>query len=262
MSRPKAIVPLKAETQESGINLLIYGEPGVGKSVLAGSAPKTLIIAAPTENPASAAMRGSTADIWRVSDWDTMQQIEEYMRHEGCDDYNWLWLDTVTLMQEFGLDDIMENLHAEKPHRMVYLPDKGEYGQNMTRLGQWVRHMRGLPINFGITAHQLRTEDDEGRVTYMPYIQGKGMPEKISGYMGAVGRLQARKLEDGKIERKLITTKQTKWYAKDNFNGALGGTMLDPTIPKIEAAIKAKIESAPTKATKRPARKAAQKRSN
>jgi hypothetical protein len=216
---------------QSWINWLLYGDPGVGKTVLLGTSPKCLILEA-DDGSESAAIQGSKAEKWKMNDWADMLEAYEYLRHEDHG-YEWVWLDSCTLFQESGLDMIMEDLVAGKPHRSIYLPDRGEYQENMRRLGMWVRNMKPLPFNFGITAHAMRVADDESETEMMwPLIQGKNMPQKLCGYMGLVTYMTVRKTAAGK-ERILITDKTAKYYAKDRFD-ALGGRMLNPTVPKIQ----------------------------
>lgn len=179
----------------------------------------------------SAAIQGSKAEKWKMTDWNDMDEAFEFLRHENHG-FKWVWLDSITLFQELGLDMIMEDLVAMKPHRELWLPDKGEYGQNMRRMGMWVRNVKPLPFNFGIIAHAMRYEDDEGNELMWPAIQGINMPQKVCGYMGIVGYYTVRRKE-GKDERLLLTSKTAKYYAKDRFD-ALGGRLTNPTIPMIE----------------------------
>jgi hypothetical protein len=176
---------------------------------------------------------GSSAQQWIVSTWEDMIEVFEELRHHP-DMFEWVWLDTLTLWQEYGLDDIMNDLVAKKPHRKVWQRDQGEIGQNMTRIGIWVRDMKALPFNFGVTCHVDRYEDDD-RTLYRPQIQGRGMPERICGYMGLVGYYSAVRKE-GKVQRKLTTAKGSKFYAKDGY-GAFGDYVLDPTVPEMVEAI-------------------------
>ena len=226
---PSSIVPVGSGSGNS-IRLLVYGQPGTGKTVLAGTSPNCLILEC-DRGDESAKARGSDAHKWTIDDWNDMQEAYDYLRNGGHKDFDWVWIDSLTLFQERGLDNIMEDLVAEKPHRKVWAPDKGEYGQNMSRLTRLLRDFVNLPLNIGVTAHVIRTEDyTDGEVTYMPYVQGKNMPDKVCSYFGVVAHLTTV-TKEGEEQVKFSTLKSNKWYAKDRY-GTIGA-MLDPSVPKI-----------------------------
>lgn len=255
MAKPSEISTLR--DAEKFIRMCIYGDPGVGKTPLIATAPKTLILDA-DNGVESAAVMGSKAERWRIRDWDDLTTAGEYLRHEGFKDFDWVWLDSVTLFQERGLDQIMRQLVAEKPHRKVYAADKGEYGQNMARIKIWFRELVDVPMNIGFTAHAMRTETDEGEVVYMPAVQGKNMPDVLCGYMNIVGFLTVGKVQ-GKPVRVLRVQKDELHYAKDRFGAVPGGRMVNPSMPKLEALVRGKV-GAPGKTPGTSARKVAAKK--
>lgn len=242
MPRPSAIIPVTAEITQ-GHNWLIFGEPGVGKTPLAASGPKTLIVRPPTDNVISAAVLGTTAEQWVVNDHQELTEVYEYLRQENHG-FEFVSFDTITLFQEVSLQGIMEDLHALRPHREVWLPDKGEFGQNMNRISAFVRGVKSLPVNFIVVAHVMKAENLQGELQYMPAIQGRGMPEKICGYMSLVAYLEAKQNDKGDTVRVLTTEKKELIYAKDGYGGAFGGRMINPTVPKMMEAVKKKIGAA------------------
>jgi hypothetical protein len=255
--------------ESSFINMLIYGDPGCGKTTLIGSGGKkykTLIIRPPTDHVDPIVGSGVKETV--VHDWNEMLDVQEYLRHEGAE-WDWVWLDSISLFQDTGLDDRFAAAVENKPSRSAQGPDKPEYRVNMWRLEQLVRHTVGAQLfNFGVTAHPFWTEfpsnetPEEAVEKLMPWIQGQKMPQKISGYMNVVGYMSAeeKKVNDKlRVRRYLHTAGNQYRYGKDQFN-ALGGVMIDPTMPDIMDAItdkRASKKSSARRPTRRPTTRSA-----
>jgi hypothetical protein len=222
---------------------IIYGEPGVGKSTLAASSSeigRTLILSADRPDAHEAARNlGYTPDVIDITQHQDLTDAYQMLRHGGYKEYSWVWLDSGTLYQENLMDEHLAEVVAAKPHRDPDVPDKPEYLRTQVRLQKWVRAMRGVPINWGITAHVMSTVDEEdGEVHYMPAFQGGrgALSSKLCGYVGVVGRLNVRAVtitKEGKkvkrTQRVLQVQPQGKFYAKDGFN-SMGNEIVRPTM--------------------------------
>ena len=231
-------MPIQSLRPGKAINLLVFADPGWGKTRLAGSSPgKTLILRPPQDHTDSIlkADRASTKE-WVLNDWDDMWEAMEFCRHDGKQ-FDWIWLDSISLLQDIGLDDIWNTVITEKPARKRYGLDKQEYGINMFRLSQLIRQIVAAgEFNFGVTAHPAElawSEDEETMDKLMPWVQGKNMAPKISGYMNMVAF--GDQTDSGK--RQLHFTATSRYYAKDQFDAFPKGKLLDPTMPKIVDAI-------------------------
>lgn len=228
-----------SEGRNNKIKMCLVAEPGIGKTTLAGTSPGGLIIRPPSDHT-DAIPDDSQCDEVVVRTWDDMEEVYEALRHQGWknsvtgEPYQWVWLDSISAWQDYGVDELFEAAVERKPSRAEFGPDKGEYGINMNRIGRWVRQMCGLEgFHFGITAHPERIEDMDGDLLLMPHVTGKNMPQRIAGYMTIVSHLVVRRDNEGNDRRVLISKKDEKYYAKDQHN-RLPARMPDPTIPKIE----------------------------
>ena len=240
MAKPDAIQPV---SQDEKIRAMIIADPGVGKSSLIGTGAaaglKTLIIRPPTDHIPASVMK-SGAEQWIVRTWEDMDEVGTYARYEGAD-WDWIWLDSASGWQDTGLDDIWAGVLAENPHRRQFSYDRGEYRINMNRLGEWVRNMAGVgTFNFGITAWSFETPNpfDENAVVMQrwPWIQGKGMPQRLTGYMNFVGQMEVKKNKE-QTWRRLHTQMTPTFFAKDQFDAFPKGYVDNPTLPKIIDAI-------------------------
>lgn len=239
--------------------ILVYGQPGVGKTPFAATSPGRMLIlnADGPDGPSSAKVFSKyKGDIWDIRGHSDLDEAYEYLRHNQTA-YDWVWLDSVTLLQDLGMDQIMKTLIHDKPNRNLYIPDQAQYLENQNHLAMWVRNMVHLPMHIGLTAHVMRFEDqDSGDVTYMPAISGGGkipMTSRISGHMSVVARLYVatRKKEDKEETLKVLqSAADPKWFAKDRYD-ALGGKMVAPTMVKVMDAINSRIhtESSAKRAT-------------
>lgn len=229
------------------IKLLVYSMWGVGKTVFVGSGgPRTLILRPPTDHTDSILTHYPAAERpqeWVIRDWDEMDSAFQYLQMHGHE-WDWVWLDSISLWQDTGLDDIWAAVKERRPERNVLHAgmDKGEYGRNMDRLSSWVRNVVSADtFNFGITAHYTtRLETPTGEVKYMPWVQGSMMSEKVCGYMTMVGYMEKRISPSSGREFRQITFTETKdFYAKDQYNAFEKARLVDPTIPKLAAAVAA-----------------------
>lgn len=262
MVTPGGRAPGGIQTVGSGtkLNIIVYGYPGSGKTRLIGTCPnpeKTLIIRPPTDHTDS--IRGTGIKEVEIRTWDAMDEYLAYLRNTNGDGWEWVWLDSISLFQDTGLDDVWADTIARNPRRAQYGLDKPEYGINMFRLKRWVRHTVGTEnrsFHLGITAHpaelmnqMANDEDEETNTVFMPWIQGKNMATGICGYMNIVASLRWIKKKDGRKVRVLIAEGDSRWYGKDQYL-ALGqrGRMEDPTIPKIMSGVTLKQ---PTRAQRR-----------
>jgi hypothetical protein len=233
--------------QSNFIRFGLYGISGIGKTRFVGSGDNTLIIRPPTEHTDSirgGAARGVVEVV--VRNWDDMNDVYEHLAADGKQ-YDWVWLDSASAFQDTGLDDLWEQVKAEKPHRARFGLDKGEYGINMHRFGVWMREVIGLEsFHFGFTAHPFEgaAPGDDDSLMWMPYVQGKGMAQKFCGYMNVVGHYQIKKIKaagDTKaVPHRVINFEATEdYYAKDQFDAFKNHRLIDPDMPSFMKAVEA-----------------------
>lgn len=241
-------VPIRPVGARHKLNMLVYSEPGVGKTPFIGTSRNALILEADGAET-SLALAGSTADIVDIEDHTGLYDVLEYLKHERHN-YKWVWLDGITLFQEKGLEDVMSDLVAIKKHRDIDLPDRGEYRTNYGRIMRWVRHMSAQPFNFGITAH---VHYDEDHNLHVPLIAGKSasagpMWMKVCGFMGVVGYLRKATNEKRGPHWVLHCDGSFKdYYGKSWFDDLK--MMREPTVPKIDRIVKSAIEERAPKRT-------------
>lgn len=238
----------KMEGGVRSVRMLVYADPGTGKTPFAATSPGKMLLlnADGPDGPESARVYSNyQGDVWDIKDYKDLDRSYEYLRARG-ERYDWVWFDSVTLFQESGMDNIMRDLIASSSHRNPYVPDRLQYVENQNHLATWIRNMIHLPFHFGITAHVMRVEDqDDGSVTYMPAIQGGGqvpMTTRICGHMSIVARLYVATQKTDKGEKRvrvLQTARDNKWYAKDRF-GALAPKIANPSMVQVMDALNSK----------------------
>jgi hypothetical protein len=248
----------------SKIAMLIHADIGWGKTSLIGTGGKdfpTIIMRPPIDHVDPIVGSGCREIV--VRSWEEIFEGLEWAQHEApreLGENGWFWLDSISLLQDVGLDDVYGDVLDRKgpvgslarKDREQFGPDRGEYRVNMWRLGQWVRHMVGSgSVNIGITAHSFWWEPNDNGVTpscLWPWIQGKQMPQKICGMMNIVGygSLETRERNGrSRTVRVLHTNAAENYYAKcqlklpDGGSVFGNGTIVNPTMPEMVKAMQA-----------------------
>ena len=245
MARPNTIVNLQDDSQSlNTVNLLVYGYPGCGKTPFLGTGADTLIMDCDGGGALSARASGSKADVAPITCYQDLTEVYEYLR-DGTHAYRWVWWDSISLFQERTMiDELVLDAHMQNPRQDRWVPSKREYFVDHNRIMEFVRRFTELPMNFGVTAHvgtEYQTNDEgEEVIMYMPQVQGKNMPSKVSGYMNVVGLMRKRvrkvKGKDPENITEMLFQTTGEWFARDRFM-KLPSAMAAPTIPKVEAAL-------------------------
>jgi hypothetical protein len=233
--------------------MILFSMPGVGKTSLIGTGPRTLILRPPTDHvdPIYRAGNGDNIDEAVMHGWDELHPDGFWRAFQQGDykKYDWVWLDSVTLWQDQGLSYLFDKAVDRNKRREEFGLDKQEYGLNQFRLLRFVADMIGMvndgKINFGMTAHTMEWYNPQLDANmWAPLIHGsdgKHM-QKICGMMKVVGYYYLHRPEGKEPYRVLKTkTEADDVFVKDQLDiGGESGRIKSPTMADINAALSGK----------------------
>lgn len=185
------------------INMLIYGDSGAGKTVLAGSDRKVLFLAPEDSGTLSALRMGSKADKWPIRKWEDLIDVYEYCydieSKGGKIPYDWLAIDSITEMQYMARQYILQRTAQEKTNKGqdTEVPQIQDWQREYIILEKMVRAFNDLKVNVVFTALARKETDADGEEFLVPDIQGKGygMAMKIVALMTSYGYLKVEVVE-------------------------------------------------------------------
>lgn len=231
------VVPVQQRAQF--INILIYGDSGVGKTTLAGSAD-----ACPDLRPALVIdFEGGTESLVRtfpkvqqvrVTTWKEMQAVYDELRLSKHG-FSTVILDSLTEIQKFNMYSIMEELMDRRPDMDPDVPSMREWGKNLEQMRRFVRAFRDLPMNTIFTALKKEDKNDKtGMVTTLPSLSGK-LSGEVAAFLDIVGFYYVKRIgsgEEARDVRLLLTAKTETIVAKDRTR-QLPMVVEEPTMQKL-----------------------------
>lgn len=198
---PIEIVSANMRTQSPYVNALIYGVSGVGKTVLAATAPDVLIISAEDGLLSIADRDVATTEIKSLKD---LIAVFNFLANEEHS-YKSLAIDSFSEVAQVLL---VEYAAVERDKRMAY----GKMADEMLAM---VRKFRSLPMNTIFIAKQARIVDEfSGKTTFGPKFPGKMLENEIAYQLDEVLAMRFHKHE-GKEFRVLQTAPDIQYEAKD-----------------------------------------------
>lgn len=217
------------------INMIIYGDPGAGKTVLAGSADavpemRPVIFIDVEGGTFSLRERYPDVNVVRVQNWKDMQSVYDALLQTDHG-YKTVVLDSLTEIQKFSMYNIMKRVVAENSDRDPDIPSMREWGKNIEQLRLLVRAFRDLPMHTIFTALAKTDKDSKtGASRTKPYMSGK-LADEVAAFVDIVG-YQYIKVVDSNLKRFLLTSSHETFVAKDRSDN-LPQTIEEPTMGKI-----------------------------
>jgi hypothetical protein len=236
---------LRAGDTPEYFNFMVYGESGVGKTRLLGSADlvpalrKVLFLD----------IEGGTRSIRELyPNVETVRITSFYQIKEvyneiatGNSGYSTVVLDSVNEMQKFNMNNVMLDVFKEHPERDIDVPSMREWGKNLEQMRRYIRAFRDLPINALFTCLAVSEKDEKtGRVNKRPGLSGK-LSAEIAAFLDIVCYMYVKEVEgeDGKKEqRRMILTGATDQYVAKDRTAKLPMVMAEPTMVEIYELIK------------------------
>lgn len=217
------------------VNMLIYGESGIGKTRLAGSADavpgmrRTLLI---DVEGGTLTLRNLYPEVEsvRVKSWAEMQMVYDEL-FAGTHDFTTIIVDSLTEVQKMSMDGIMRKLVEEFEDRSAEVPGLREWNINLEQTRKFVRAFRDLPMNTIFTALVKADKNPRtGAMKRKPSLSGK-LGDEVSGFLDIVSYLYAKEI-DGVNKRFLLCGQTEDTVAKDRSN-KLPLTIEEPTMSTI-----------------------------
>lgn len=224
-------LPVRAvEDIPSTINLLIYGESGVGKTLLSGSAQ-----AVPEMSPVlfvdieggTLTLRNHYADVdvVRVQNFKDMATVHDELA-SGETVYKTVVLDSLTEIQKFSMYGVMTELLKKEPDRDPDIPGMREWGKNIEQMRRFVRAFRDLPLNVIFTALAQSDKNPRSGITqWKPQLSGK-LASEVAAFMDIVVFMYVREVEEE--HRRFLLSAQTENHIAKDRTGRLPQIIEEP----------------------------------
>lgn len=228
------IIKAGKAAQNTVIKGLVYGESGAGKSFLAATAPKPLILLTEMNGQASIMHSNPEASIIHIKNDVMLAEILKDIDENPKDwqDYDTVVIDSITEMQRLIKDRLTNNGRGQ-----MSLPLWGKLADNMRAL---IRRIRGLKKNVVcIALLESQIEEETGQRHLKPAFEGKKTSGEIAQYFNWVGFLYTtvEQADDGngnKVNatvRNLMVEGPARVMCKPSY--PLTGTIQNPNISTI-----------------------------
>lgn len=210
------------------LKVLIYGEPGVGKTVFAATSPRPIIF--DIERGTTSLLKHEHTRNTDVLQYRNARQLEALINtidKGDLDEYETLVIDSFSMFQLRVMDDIL----STNTGNQRYMPDGPTYNLNTNMLRAIASQLISLPVHVILTsAVKLDKEEATGRMFYRPDLTPK-LSNSLVGVCDVVGFMSADTVKDKEtgnesILRKLTVQPSKKIVAKSRIGGT---TIENPT---------------------------------
>ena len=189
----------KASSDVPYVNMLVYADSGAGKSVLAASAKKVLVIAPEDDGLLSPLRLGYDFDKIKVRSWPMLMDAYNYLydNQNVLKNYDFLDIDSLTEMQGMCMRAVLDEQRQDRINKGQDpdTPQIQDYGKVYILLEKMVLAFNDLPCNVIYTALPRLAEDPDGNEFLVPMLGSNKLKDyrysmKIVSHMTSYGYLK------------------------------------------------------------------------
>lgn len=197
-------------SQNHGVKVLVYGDAGVGKTVLCSTAPSPVILSAEAGLLSLRKFNIPVIEIRTVADLNEAHQW--CMLSREAQQFQTVCLDSVSEIGETVLADAKSRVRDPRQ----------AYGELISSMETVIKLYRDLPGKHVYFSAKMEPQKDEltGVVKYMPSMPGSKLGPKLPFLFDEVFRIGINKAQSGELYRFLQTQPDMQYSAKDR-SGAL-----------------------------------------
>ena len=195
------------DVSQARIKALVYGAAGAGKTTLATTMPKPVIISA---EGGLLSISGSDIPYVEVSNMTELREAYEWITSPEADEFDSVILDSISEIGEVVLSY----------EKSVNKDGRAAYGELQTQMTALIRSFRDLPSKHVLmTAKLEKIQDEMGRVLYGPSMPGAKLSQQLGYFFDAVFALRVEKDNEGNTQRALMCDTDGLWQAKCRIKG-------------------------------------------
>lgn len=236
-------------TTDNNLNMLIYGDPGVGKTRLAGSSilvPEMCPVLLMDFEGGTLSLAGDyhDVDVVRLQSWEKVDRL--YGSLYDKNPYKTIIVDSLSECQKFSMSQIMKAVVLKDSDRDPDVASLREWGKNGEQIRRLVRAFRDLPCHTIFTALVSEDRDDRtNTIKIRPGLPGK-LKGEVAGYVDIVLFMYKKEVRvDRELEVKtLVLTQGTERQVAKDRSGQLPQLLESPTMDTIYRLIKGQEQHA------------------
>lgn len=195
------------KTRDINLKVVIYGKQGTGKTTLASTFPKPLMLLDIKENGWVGVKDIKGLDPVKIKDWESFQEAYWYLQ-ENKDGYKTVVIDTASALQDLALDYVAKKRKVKLREGVKYgdvgTMTRKDWGEISSLLKPFIPQFRDLDMNVIFLAHEkvFNVEEDDQAEGIDPSVGPKLMQSVASTMNAAVDIIGQSFIREKKREGK------------------------------------------------------------